>query len=271
MERVLVTEEVKPLVERYVRSLALMNKLNLKVFGRDTGHLPSCGELIREELVGGLESSLGYKSSTDTVWEEDTRAPSILDRPLPGECPYFHAFEALSAVLPRDKVNWPIFIGDEGCMMRLKNNPFRMLDTKFCMGASIGMASGLTLGGEKRRVISMMGDSSFFHTGIPAFMNAVVNEANIVIVILNNLNTAITGGQSHPGTNIDARGKQRRGIDIERVIRSSGVDARALFVLEAFGNRGEAEAVFKKVIDEKGLKIVLINGPCAEKSRYPCY
>ena len=269
MKRILVIEEVKPLIERYVRSLALINQLNLEVFGRDTEHLPPCGDLLREDLVRGLESSLGYKSYTDIAWEEDARTPSISDRSLPGECPYYHAFEALSTALPKDKENWPIFIGDEGCLMRLKNEPFRMLDTKFCMGASIGMASGLALGGEKRRVISLMGDSSFFHTGLPAFMNAVVNDVNIVIMILNNRTTALTGGQSHPGADIDIRGKQKRGIDIERVIRSSGVED--LFILEAFGDRDEAEAVFKKVIEEKGLKVILINGPCTKRSSYPCY
>jgi indolepyruvate ferredoxin oxidoreductase alpha subunit len=91
-------------------------------------------------------------------------------------------------------------------------------------------------------------------------MNAVVNDANIVIIILNNRTTALTGRQTHPGADIDIRGKQRRGIDIEKVIRSSEVDD--FFVLDAFGDRKKAEAVFKNVIEEKGLKVVLINGPC---------
>ena len=148
------------------------------------------------------------------------------------------------------------------------NEPFRMLDTKFCMGASIGMASGLVLGGEERRVVALMGDSSFFHTGLPAFLNAAVNDSNIVIMILNNQTTALTGGQSHPGSKIDARGKQRRGIDIEKVIRSSGV--KDLFVFDAFSDRNTAEAIFKKVINEQGLKVVLINGPCVKGLNRPC-
>jgi indolepyruvate ferredoxin oxidoreductase alpha subunit len=152
--------------------------------------------------------------------------------------------------------------------MRLKNDPFRMLDTKFCMGASIGMASGLALGGEERRIFALMGDSSFFHTGLPAFMNAVVNKANIVVMILNNLTTALTGAQSHPGAYIDTRGKQRLGLDIEKVIRSSGIEE--FYVLDAFGSKDMARKVFKKVIEEKGLKVVLLNGPCAKKSSYPC-
>jgi indolepyruvate ferredoxin oxidoreductase alpha subunit len=268
MRKVLVVEEVKPLIERYVRSLALINKLNLEVFGRDTGHLSPYGDFLRDDLMKGLESGFDYKSSTSIVWGEDARTPSILDRPLPGECPYSQVFKVLATILPKNKKNWPSFIGDEGCLMRLKNEPLRMLDTKFCMGASIGMASGLALGGEERRIIALMGDSSFFHTGLSAFMNAVINEANIVIMILNNRTTALTGGQSHPGANIDTRGTQRLGVDIERVIRSAGVED--LFVLDAFGSKDEAEKVFKKVIEERGLKVVLINGPCTIKSSYPC-
>lgn len=262
MEKVLVVEEVKPFIERYTRSLSSINHLNLEVYGRDTGHLPACGDIIREDLIRGIEEGLGYKFPTDTVRKEDARPPGILDKPLPRECPYYHAFEAFSAAMPGDREKRPIFIGDEGCLMRLKNEPFKMLDTKFCMGASIGMASGLALGGERRRVVSLMGDSSFFHTGLPAFMNAVANDANIVIIILNNETTALTGCQSHPGTDIDTRGKERQGVDIEKVVRSSGVED--LYVLDAFKDKDEAEEVFKHVIEEEGLKVILVNGPCTK-------
>jgi indolepyruvate ferredoxin oxidoreductase alpha subunit len=268
MERVLVVEEVKPLIERYVRSLALINHLNLEVHGRDTGHLPPCGDILREDLLGGIARSLGYEVPTDFVWEEDARPPSILDEQLPDECPYYHAFEAFSAVMPEDPEERPIFIGDEGCLMKLKNEPFRMLDTKFCMGASIGMASGLALGGERRRVISLMGDSSFFHTGLPSFINAVANDANIVIIILNNGTTALTGCQNHPGTDMDTRGKRRRGIDIEKVARSSGV--KDLHVLDAFKDRDRAKEVFKHVLEEEGLKVIIVDGTCTKLLEGSC-
>ena len=262
MERVLVVEEVKPFIERHVRALAFMNHLDLEVHGRDTGHLPPCGDILREDLIGGIERSLGYEFPMDIVWKEDARGPNILDVPLPGECPYYHAFEAFSEVMPEDPEERPIFIGDEGCLMRLKNEPFRMLDSKFCMGASIGMASGLALGGERRRAISLMGDSSFFHTGLPSFINAVVNNANIVIIILNNGTTALTGCQNHPGTGMDTRGKRRRGIDIEKVVRSSGVED--LHVIDAFKDRDRAKEVFKHVLEEEGLKVIIVNGTCAK-------
>lgn len=268
MERVLVVEEVKPLIERYVRSLSLLNGLRPEVYGRDTGHLPPCGDITAEGLARGIEGSLGYRFPGDAASGEKARAPSILDKPLPRGCPYYRAFEALSAVIPEDRERRPIFIGDEGCMMRLKNEPFHMLDTKFCMGASIGMASGLALGGEERRVIALIGDSSLFHTGMPALMNAVVHNANIVVVILNNGTTALTGCQSHPGTDIDARGRRRRGIDIEEVVRASGV--RDLYVLDVYREGERIREVFERVVEEEGLKVVLLNGPCLKLSGGLC-
>ena len=268
MDRVLVVEEVKPLIERYIRSLASINHLSLEAHGRDTGHLPPCGDILRRGLATGIMESLGHEFPVDIAWEGGVRGPSILDEPLPEGCPYHHAFESFSEAMPEEPERQPIFIGDEGCMMRLKNEPFRMLDTKFCMGASIGMASGLALGGEGRRVVSLMGDSSFFHTGLPAFLNAVANDANIVIVILNNGTTALTGCQSHPGTDMDTRGRKRRGIDMEEVVRASGV--RDLYVLDAFKDKNGAREVFRHAIEEDGLKVIIVNGVCTKLSKGSC-
>jgi indolepyruvate ferredoxin oxidoreductase alpha subunit len=268
MDKVLVVEEVKPFIERYIRSLSLLNHLELEVYGRDTGHIPQCGDLQTGDLMKWLDRSFCYGFPMDICTKKGDKEPKITDRPLPKQCPYYQAFHTFSEVIKEERVEQPIFIGDEGCMMRLKNPPFRMLDSKFCMGASIGMASGLALGGEKRRIVALMGDSSFFHTGISAYFNAVANNVNIIIMILNNQTTAITGCQPHPGTGLDIRGRRRDGIDLEKVIRASGVED--LYILDAFKDKVRASMVFKRIIKEEGLKVILLNGKCTKLGTGSC-
>ncbi len=265
LKAVLVAEEVQPLVEQYTRSLAHRNGLSVQVYGRETGHLPRVGRIFKRHLLEGIKRSLGIELHVSISKEEGLRPKSPLEAELPPECPYYQAFEAFSAALRDDPEERPIFIGDEGCLMRLKNEPFKMFDSKFCMGASIGMAEGLVKGGERRRVVALMGDSSFFHSGVSAYMDAVANDADIVIIIIDNYTTAMTGCQSNPGSGMDARGEDRVRVHLENILSVSVL--KNFYVLDAFGDKEELASAFKQCLESQGLAVMLIQGACVNLMR----
>jgi len=269
VEAVLVAEEIQPLIEQYLRSLAHLHNLKVPVYGKDTGHLPKNGELLRSHLVSALKQSLGVEILPEVSWEkEGFPGVGVVSLPLPSQCPFYQAFEAFLTVLPKDPKERPIFVGDDGCLIRLMNEPFRVLDCKFCMGASIGMASGLAWTGEQRRIVALIGDSTFFHTGFAAYLNAAASGARIMIVILDNRSTAMTGCQSNPGSDLTIRGQRREGIRIESILRSAGV--KTLRAVEAFGEKRILASAFKECLESDGLSVLLVSGPCPNLTEKVC-
>ena len=97
------------------------------------------------------------------------------------------------------------------------------MDTTVSMGSSIGNAIGMAKAGETKPVVATIGDSTFLHAGIPALIDAVYNQANITVMLLDNHITAMTGGQEHPGTGKTLRGEAAPNVDYEALVRAIGV------------------------------------------------
>jgi len=261
LEALLVAEEIQPLIEQHLRSLAHLHNLRVRVFGKETGHFPKVGELFPSHLVQAVEDSLGVKISPDGSWDQEGFAVGgVLSQPLPEQCPFHQAFAAFATVLAPDPQERPLFVGDDGCLIRLMNEPFQVLDCKFCMGASIGMAEGLAWTGERRKIVALIGDSSFFHTGLPAYLNATSSGARIMIVILDNRSTAMTGCQSNPGTDFTLRGKRQKGIHLESVLRSAGI--KIFRAVEAFGDKKILASAFQECLKSEELAVLLVSGAC---------
>jgi len=269
LEAVLVAEELQPLIEQHLHSLVHLHRLNVRVYGKETGHLPKCGEIFRSHLVKAVKESLAVEISLDSSGgREGFSGIGVVYRPLPHECPFYHAFEAFSTVLPADPKERPIFVGDDGCLIRLMNDPFQLLDCKFCMGASIGMAEGLARSGERRKVIALIGDSSFFHTGLSAYLNAAASGVSIMIVVLDNRATAMTGGQSNPGSEFTIRGQKRAGIRIDSLLRS--VNVKTFWAVDAFGDKKLLASAFKECLASDALSVLLVSGPCPNLTAKIC-
>jgi indolepyruvate ferredoxin oxidoreductase alpha subunit len=153
--------------------------------------------------------------------------------------------------------------------MRLKNDPFHMMDCKFCMGASVSVASGLAHTEKDRRVIAIIGDSAFFHTGISAYMSAAANGANIFVIVLDNEATAMTGYQSHPGSPLDIRGGEQSNVDLDKLLQVPQL--QHYFSLDAFGDAHVLASAFRTCLEAEGLAVILVRGPCPFiKSRAQC-
>jgi indolepyruvate ferredoxin oxidoreductase, alpha subunit len=224
-EKTLFIEETYPVLE-----LQVMDRR--KVVGRLTGHVPAQGELLPELVEDMLLEAAGEKVQARPVPSIKPRRPSL----CPG-CPHRPAFFMIKSLFDN-----AVYTGDIGCYTLGIN--MGAVDTCLCMGASIGMAAGLVqapLSGEETRVVATIGDSTFFHAGVPALINAVHTRARVVLVIMDNNITAMTGGQPTPATEFLADGSPGVPIDMERLVRGCGVDF--LEVVDPYDHDGMKQAL----------------------------
>jgi indolepyruvate ferredoxin oxidoreductase alpha subunit len=139
------------------------------------------------------------------------------------------------------------------------------MDTCACMGASIGQAIGMEKAGIDKKLLAVIGDSTFMHSGITPLVNAVYNQSHITLVILDNMTTAMTGHQGHPATGVAASGKQTQAVDIEQLVRGLGVER--VEVLDAFDVMSIRQAL-KKALGSNQLSVLIVRGICAPLRRF---
>lgn len=210
VKRLIVLEELDPFLEEEIRLLGI------PVAGQDI--FPRCGELdpavVRESAIraGLLPESERRPVASPPTPPLPARPPTL----CPG-CPHravFHVLRKLKLVVA----------GDIGCYTLGYLPPQGALHTCGCMGASIGVAHGIaqSLGGGKS--VAVIGDSTFFHSGIPALLNLAYNHGHTAAIILDNSTTAMTGHQENPGTGRTLRGEETARVDIAALARSLGIE-----------------------------------------------
>ncbi|MEG1913438.1 MAG: thiamine pyrophosphate-dependent enzyme, partial [Cloacibacillus sp.] len=153
----------------------------------------------------------------------------------------------------------PVYCGDIGCYTLGNAAPLNMVDTCLCMGAGITIAQGIKLAEPGTKCVSFVGDSTFFHTGIPGVINAVYQNTDITIVVLDNHTTAMTGHQPHPGTGMTAMGAPAKALDIETMLRACGVEE--IYTVNPF-DYDDAVDAFKKAVAHGGPSAVITKAPC---------
>jgi indolepyruvate ferredoxin oxidoreductase alpha subunit len=269
---VLALEENAPLIERAVRAIAQQAGLVVPIYGRDTDHVVPAGELFGPQIVGALDCFDGPDLGLKTQFrEEETGRPMPSRDPLCDGCPYIPTFDALIQVMEqlggREEF---IVVGDPGCMVRGQLPPYEMMDVKTSLGSSIGMATGVALsqraGDGDKHVVALSGDSSFLHTGFNGLVDAVQVGANMLVLILDNGTTALSGGQPHPASRLDARGRPRRGVDLAALARAAGADMVQVVDLDRVGNQvvrdNDLRAAIEAGIDLDGVAVVIARGEC---------
>ena len=207
VETLYVIEETEPFMEEYIKSLGIA------CIGREK--LTQNGELsqglLRRELLG---------QQTETL---PTDASKLVNRPpmLCAGCPHRAVFYELAR---RKDI---IVSGDIGCYGLGAMPPLNAVDTVLCMGTSVsgghGMAKAIEAYGMNKRVVSVIGDSTFFHSGMTGLLNNVYNHSNTVTIVLDNRITGMTGHQDHPGTGYTAQGDEAPEADIARISAALGV------------------------------------------------
>ncbi len=217
VERVIVLEELDPFIEDQVRLMGVdAYRPEGKYYPGTKSIFPVTGELdprvvrLSAEKAGLLPAT--EHSEPESFDLELPVRPPVL---CPG-CPHRGAFYVLH------KLGVPVN-GDIGCYTLGVTPPLNAIDTCGCMGASIGVAHGAAIAGDKERHVAVIGDSTFFHTGIPALMNVAYNRSNVITIIMDNRITGMTGHQENPGTGRTLQGKETLEVQIEPLVRAMGI------------------------------------------------
>jgi indolepyruvate ferredoxin oxidoreductase alpha subunit len=257
VEAALVLEETAPYVETEVQALAQRAGVALPIYGRHSGHVPGAGELFAPELAQALTALL-----PDWPWPAFEPASRTMPsrRPLCEDCPYIPTLEALLAVMERHGGREAFVVtGETGCMVRSQLPPWEFMDVKYGMGSSIGLAAGLARTGISQKVIALSGDSALLHSGLGELVDAVQASIDLLVVVLANQTTALSGGQPHPGTNHDAQGVPRPPVDLVALMKAAGVDR--VHVIDPEDGRS-TRAAFEKGLTSRGLSVVVAKRAC---------
>ncbi len=256
---VMIVEELDPYLEMRVKAIAKDYAPDVEILGKLTGHMPRVGEYTMRTVLEGLSKATGVVSPVNFT-EVDRKSAKILERVPPRPpvlcpaCPHRSTGYALRRAAGR-----AAFMGDIGCYALLFEKPFRVEHVTHAMGSSIGLANGIDISTE-RDTVALIGDSTFFHAGIPALINAVHNKRKMLVLIMDNRITAMTGHQPHPGTEFNAVGEEVPAIDIEKIARSMGIDF--VRVVDPY-DHAETEKAIREALKRDGVSVIIAKRECA--------
>lgn len=251
-ERILVVEELLPFMEE------ILKENGIKVEGK--AYIPFTGELTHEIVEAGLKKAgLISEDSSNTTITGNNLPMSIPNRTpmLCSGCPHrpiFHILKKAKATV----------MGDIGCYSLGFQEPFEVLKTNISMGASLGMAIGVAQVhraiGKTEPIVTVIGDGTFFHSGMTGFLDIAKTKENITTIIMDNSTTAMTGGQITPTTHHTAKIEGQQKIEIEAVLRAFGITD--ITVVDQF-NYKETQKEILGAMKREGLSVIIDTRPCA--------
>lgn len=256
VKEVLCIEELSPYIEEQILKIAGKHHLALKVSGKLDGSVPHNGENSVELSSGILNRFLEIKTGLEQTDISD--APALPVRPpvLCAGCPHRASFYAVKQAMKGRKA---VFCGDIGCYTLGNAMPLDMVDTCLCMGAGITMAQGMSHMNPDTVSFAFVGDSTFFASGMTGVVNAVYNEADMILCVLDNSTTAMTGHQPHPGTGRNMMGNFVEKVSIEKVLEGIGV--KKILTVDPL-KLDEAVAAVRECAEEKGVRAIIFKSPC---------
>jgi indolepyruvate ferredoxin oxidoreductase alpha subunit len=246
VDRLIVIEELDPFIEEEIRLMGI------PVEGKSI--FPICGELdptiVRKGAIeaGLLPPSAAVEAKPPVVKHLPPRPPLL----CPG-CPHRGVF------VTTNKLKL-VVSGDIGCYTLGFLPPLSALHTCGCMGASIGQAHGVSKAGIAQKHVAVIGDSTFFHTGIPALLNVAYNKSDTIVMILDNRTTAMTGHQQHPGTGMTLMGQPTHAVEFEGLARSMGIER--VHIVDPYDLK-EVETALRDCLEAEGPAVIISQRECA--------
>jgi indolepyruvate ferredoxin oxidoreductase alpha subunit len=265
LEKVIVVEELSPYLEKELYAIAKDVNPALSIFGKNSGAFSEAWEYNPNIVAKGIASAMGMEyAGHEAIVEEASKFKEIIPDRYPtfcAGCPHRATFVALNQALKIQvaKGQEHYFSNDIGCYSMWIFPPISRGDSSLCMGASVGVANGLSHVIEER-VVAVVGDSTFYHAAVPALINAVHNGNKFTLLILDNSVTAMTGQQFNPSTEFIAGGRQGKKISIEGICEA--VDVEFVEVVDSYDVKGNVE-VFRKALEYDGLAVVISRRECA--------
>ncbi|MEN6579572.1 MAG: indolepyruvate ferredoxin oxidoreductase subunit alpha [Anaerolineaceae bacterium] len=249
VEKIYIIEENDPYIEEHVHALGIACD-GKNIFPRNGEMKP---EVIRSVIYG-------EKYAVD----DEVRA-AVIPRPptLCAGCPHRGFFYELGR---RKNV---MVSGDIGCYTLASGAPYHAMETTVCMGASISLGHGAqqvfeTIEGNKMRVVSVLGDSTFFHTGINSLLDVAYNKSNLITVVLDNRITAMTGQQDNPGSGRTIQGENIEAVSIEAIARAFGF--RNVRVINP-NQLAEVKQALDWALGLQEPSVIITRWPCALKKQ----
>jgi len=259
----LVLEELEPYIEKGVVLEAFHRGLHPTLIGKLDGTFSRVGEYTVRQVVTGISKAAGLELPAGLL---DGLAAETLaaQRPITvcAGCPHRGTFLAINKALKklRFRKDEVMVTGDIGCTILGMNPPFQTVWTEISMGASVALAQGYAVSGLKTPVIATMGDSTFFHAGLPGLINAIQHQTPLTFIIMDNGWTAMTGMQVNAGTAGCFQKGESLPVDIARIIPALGVEQ--FFEMDPFDLEASTRTLVQ-ALSLPGVKVVLARRECA--------
>ena len=270
--RVLFVEEVDPFLENNIKEFCAERaaELGAKTFlGKASEDLPNVGEINPDIVTRAIQKVLrvSYEPRSSQYAQEAAEAASLFaptrELGFCAGCPHRATYWSLKNALAMDGRDG-IVLGDIGCYtLGVRPAGFEQVKTCHAMGSGAGLANGFgqfERFGLDQPVLTVCGDSTFYHAAIPALVNARYNRSNFLMLILDNSATAMTGFQPHPGTGRTAMGPEAPVVDIEALCKSLGTK---LQVKNPFDVQDTMDAIYQLLQDREGVKVLILRQECA--------
>ena len=255
-KEVRILEELDNTLENDIKALAFDEGIATKI----------AGKVALDDWIGEYTPSKVYtlleETWPDMLPEKLPRRgnrPEVAPRPAqmcPG-CGHRSAFHAIKKALEETDIT----VADIGCHTLGFQEPYEMGELLMCMGASTGMGSGLSLFNDSRKVVVFMGDSTFFHAGLPGIINALFNRHNVTMMLMENGTTAMTGHQAHAASGRNFNEEVDK-IPLRQVLEGFGVEK--IYEIDTYQQARLTELV-KQAVNDRGFSVVIAKHPCMLK------
>jgi indolepyruvate ferredoxin oxidoreductase alpha subunit len=251
LKKVLVVEEMDGYLEKEIKAIAKDINPKLEIFGKNL--LSEIGELDGEKIGLALAKITNKKFKISNVGVSIKNPPRRYPKLCQG-CPHAYTLAAIKRIAPD-----AIFGGDIGCYMIAGYPPHNAQDFEFSMGAGLGISHGVAKS-TNQKVITLIGDGTFFHSGIPALINAVYNKSNPLLIVLDNRITAMTGQQTNPGVGKTLMGQSVEELQIADIAKACGV--KNIKVLNPSDIK-ELDATIKEYLAKDEVAVIVCKLICA--------